>query len=403
MAEKQQKREQILTAAEKLLSQNGHGTKISDIAREAGVFDSNIYHYFKNKEDLMFSVVEERNRQSVDDLKLQLQGIRDPISKISKLIWWQLYRHDTQKEFSSIVLFQCRSRAGFYTHQAYEQFSNIRKIHDAIIDEGIASGVFLPGINKAGVWSIIFGLTDLEAIMSLSLQETENAHTDLEGIMDLILPMMTNPEPVADKKLDKLNRIRRSAERLFAMKGYENTTIQEIAGLAEVADGTIYDYFDNKEDLLFSSLRDGFQFSEAPNRFNDHLFATESDLQLRTPLQKIRRFIRYFFYLARIRPDFAKTFVLNGIYNHRFYRSKSFSAFKTYIERLYPLLDEGKKAGTIREGVNNRIFRNLVVGCFSINALRWFLYPPGRQLDKNREIVTVINMLMQTLSKNTVY
>ena len=88
MAEKQQKREQILTAAEKLLSQNGHGTKISDIAREAGVFDSNIYHYFKNKEDLMFSVVEERNRQSVDDLKLQLQGIRDPISKISKLIWW---------------------------------------------------------------------------------------------------------------------------------------------------------------------------------------------------------------------------------------------------------------------------------------------------------------------------
>jgi TetR/AcrR family fatty acid metabolism transcriptional regulator len=45
-------------------------------------------------------------------------------------------------------------------------------------------------------------------------------------------------------------RILEAAAAVFADKGFHQATIREIAELADVADGTIYNYFDNKFDLL---------------------------------------------------------------------------------------------------------------------------------------------------------
>jgi AcrR family transcriptional regulator len=41
-----------------------------------------------------------------------------------------------------------------------------------------------------------------------------------------------------------------AAQRLFALHGYENTTVREIADAAEITERTFYRYFDGKEGLL---------------------------------------------------------------------------------------------------------------------------------------------------------
>jgi AcrR family transcriptional regulator len=51
---------------------------------------------------------------------------------------------------------------------------------------------------------------------------------------------------------ERRNQILDAAARLFARKGYKGATIREIAREAGVAEGTIYNYFDNKHDLLIS-------------------------------------------------------------------------------------------------------------------------------------------------------
>lgn len=48
--------------------------------------------------------------------------------------------------------------------------------------------------------------------------------------------------------------ILRAAEILFARQGYRKTKIEEIADHAEVSVGTVYGYFNNKEDLLVTVL-----------------------------------------------------------------------------------------------------------------------------------------------------
>src|SRR5215467_10316515 len=54
----------------------------------------------------------------------------------------------------------------------------------------------------------------------------------------------------------KRERILRAAIDVFAQSGYFNAKVSEIARAAGVADGTIYLYFDSKEDLLISVFRE---------------------------------------------------------------------------------------------------------------------------------------------------
>ncbi len=57
-------------------------------------------------------------------------------------------------------------------------------------------------------------------------------------------------------KRDKLLRIRNAARELFVSKGYDDTTIREIAAKASVGMGTVFTYADNKRDLLFLIAND---------------------------------------------------------------------------------------------------------------------------------------------------
>jgi AcrR family transcriptional regulator len=52
------------------------------------------------------------------------------------------------------------------------------------------------------------------------------------------------------KKQQTRDRIAREALRLFAERGYDETTLAEIADAAEVAPRTIFAYFDSKEDIV---------------------------------------------------------------------------------------------------------------------------------------------------------
>jgi len=55
------KRVLILDAAIKVFASNGyHGSRVSDIAREAGIAYGLVYHYFKNKEEILSTIFEER-------------------------------------------------------------------------------------------------------------------------------------------------------------------------------------------------------------------------------------------------------------------------------------------------------------------------------------------------------
>src|SRR5688500_15293669 len=70
------------------------------------------------------------------------------------------------------------------------------------------------------------------------------------------IPTPTTTEPEAFRGTSKRERILRAAVDVFAEYGYFNAKVAQIAKSAGVADGTIYLYFDGKEDLLITIFRE---------------------------------------------------------------------------------------------------------------------------------------------------
>ncbi|HBV68826.1 MAG TPA: hypothetical protein DEF04_12110 [Clostridiales bacterium] len=69
MAEKNQKRNDILTSARALFSERGfHDTKMEDIAQGAGVGKGTLYEYFKNKQDIFDETCIEYLRTITEDV-----------------------------------------------------------------------------------------------------------------------------------------------------------------------------------------------------------------------------------------------------------------------------------------------------------------------------------------------
>src|SRR5215204_4910255 len=81
------KRERILTAAERIFARHGFfAAKVSDVAKEAGVADGTIYLYFKNKDDLLISLFENRMQQVNAELQAAIAKSKGPIEQLRTFI-----------------------------------------------------------------------------------------------------------------------------------------------------------------------------------------------------------------------------------------------------------------------------------------------------------------------------
>ena len=384
--------ELILNAAEEVMSEKGlQSSNIAEIAKKAGVADSLIYNYFKGKEDLLFSIPGRRMKEVLKNLSEQLQGIPDPISRLSKMIWFHLHFNDTYRGYASLLLLECRSNRNFYQHKAYGLIRQYAGIMIGILEDGVEKQIFRSDIDMNLVRDIIFGVLDWEGLSCLASQEIKETTPDLEPILDLILPMITFQTKSENTELYKASRILRAAESVFAEKGYIQSTISEIAKIANVSEGTIYEYFKNKDDLLFSIPEQTFQ---------EHIAKLDEIFELKTPLRKLRRFIRYHFFLYMTEPNFVKVFLMHIQLSQRFYGSQVYKTFQQYTKIITDVLEEGKRNGSIRTNVNARVFKNLFLGAFSHMALRWLILGEEAETDKMREIDEVVLLLSRTVASD---
>jgi AcrR family transcriptional regulator len=63
----------------------------------------------------------------------------------------------------------------------------------------------------------------------------------------------------ARKKQQTRETIHRAAMKLFAERGFDATTIADIAAAADIAPRTFFSYFESKEDAVFAKFADAFE------------------------------------------------------------------------------------------------------------------------------------------------
>lgn len=87
MVDNSKRRDEVLETAIDLFSERGYaGTSIRDIARAIDRSVSNVYHYFKNKEDLWLAILEYSVNGLPDKLREVAHGDGEPLERFTRLI-----------------------------------------------------------------------------------------------------------------------------------------------------------------------------------------------------------------------------------------------------------------------------------------------------------------------------
>ena len=379
----------ILAAAEDVMSKKGLAkSSISEIARKAGVADSVIYQYFKGKQDLLFSIPQERMKEVLALLIEQLAGIRDVESRLRKMIWFHLRYNDTHKDYARLLLFECRSSKAFYHTPAYSLIRQYAGILCAIMAQGVMDGQFRSDVQIKIIRDVILGTLDMETIESLVAGDVPNSEADFEDIVTLVYAMVGVKEPQSPGRANRADSIMNAAQKVFAAKDFGQATISEIAKLAGISDATVYEYFDNKEDILWSL---------AVRHFATYSQDISSVFEIKKPMRKLRRLIKYHFSIFLAEREFLKIFLLQLQLNGYFYESKAFGMFRTYYSVIEDVIEEGKETGCFSSAVNARVFRNMFLGAFSHLALRWLIVRDSSDTDRMEEIDQVTEPLISAV------
>jgi TetR/AcrR family fatty acid metabolism transcriptional regulator len=167
------------------------------------------------------------------------------------------------------------------------------------------------------------------------------------------------------KKALRREAIIQAAIEVFSKKGFQSAGISEIAKKAGVADGTIYQYFKNKEDLFFSIPVE--KTKEFRRKLDLHLKGITG------PLNKIRKFVWYFLYFFKTNPEYGRLLLLEMRVSKSFVKTKTYDFLKQSVSSVLEIIAEGQKEGVIRTDVDIYLLRHLILGILEHMVTRWLL------------------------------
>jgi TetR/AcrR family fatty acid metabolism transcriptional regulator len=191
------------------------------------------------------------------------------------------------------------------------------------------------------------------------------------------------------KKKVKRQVIIDAAIEVFSRNGFQNSTISQIARKANVAEGTIYQYFKNKEDLFFSIPID--KTKEFYSELELHLEGIHG------AENKIRKFVWYYLYHLQENPGYARALMLEMRVNRNFAKTKTFRPYRPLTHRILEIIEEGQKEGVIRKDVDVYVIRHLILGMLEHIVTRWLL--KGEKGDLLIHYNDAVALLIQGIGK----
>lgn len=179
---------------------------------------------------------------------------------------------------------------------------------------------------------------------------------------------------IKDRKADKRERILDAALHVFARQGFYNAKISQIARHAQVADGTIYLYFENKDDLLIQLFEE--KMEEIIQRLELELKTVGGDA-----LTRIRRMVHVHLAMATEQPVLAEFITVELRQSAKFVREYDNPKFQAYLTIVRDLVEEGQRTGLLQPGLESRLLVRMIFGALDELLLTLTLASGSRAVD----------------------
>ena len=163
----------------------------------------------------------------------------------------------------------------------------------------------------------------------------------------------------------KYEAILRAAIKVFAGSGFFNSKVADVAREAGVADGTVYLYFKNKDDILASIF----------NHYMDNALASGRAklAEIDDPIEKLRRIVLA--HLEGLGKDrnLAVVFQVELRSSTKFMEQFSATKVTEYLELIREVVEEGQRRGVFRSGLNTKVIAKVLFGALDEMATNWVL------------------------------
>jgi TetR/AcrR family fatty acid metabolism transcriptional regulator len=169
----------------------------------------------------------------------------------------------------------------------------------------------------------------------------------------------------------------------IARHGYYGTTVSQIARRAGVADGTIYLYFKNKEEILVSVFQRAMrQFIDAAQRIVDEAAGGAEET--------LRRMIALHLGLLGENRDLAVIFQVEFRHTLHVLELLSRSGIRDYLALIAAVVEQGKREGCFRRDVDSLFAAKVVFGVLDEMATDWVLSQKNTRMGSRAEPVAAL-------------
>ncbi len=183
--------------------------------------------------------------------------------------------------------------------------------------------------------------------------------------------MYPKPRKKSVIPVDYKNKILAAAIKVFAQKGYNNTTMSDVSIQAKVGIGTLYNYFRNKDDLLLNCMKKTIE-----DEIQQVKQASDKEKDL---MDKLYTFFVKHTELVISKPYIARFLVCELRQSESFYkRNPSYNPMHFYLDYIKGILTESIETGRIRK-IDVDAFAFMALGSMDMILTQWLI--SGKTLD----------------------
>lgn len=193
-----------------------------------------------------------------------------------------------------------------------------------------------------------------------------------------------DPNDLKDKN-SKYHRILEAAVKVFARHGFRQSTIAQIAKEAGVADGTIYLYFKNKDDILVQ-----FFSSKAKQVFD--CFRAEVGRGAGSA-EKLRNLVRVHLGEFQRDPDMAVVYQIETHQSSRLAEDQIREMAKMYQDIIAEIVEQGQQEGAIRKDLYVGLVKRFILGAVEETIGTWL--HSGRSYDLVSMAAPLVDLFMR--------
>ena len=185
------------------------------------------------------------------------------------------------------------------------------------------------------------------------------------------------------KEGNKEKDILEAVSKVFAKEGFHQAKISKIAELANIATGSVYLYFKNKDSILSKMFEEMWQkiYEETKN------LADRTDIN---PLEKFENMLDVVFDLFISNPSLAIVVVSEENYMLRGKKSGFTSFYESFLDLGEEILKEGINKNLFNPNLDIKVFRNFTFGGMRYLLQLWAQSPDKYPLTTIRQNVKFI-------------